>query len=661
MSARAWMAMALGAVLVAGCAGGSGEGSAAQWPEDRSADLVPSGLTLAGGTGEGDVAVDGAGMVWVDGPWQVARVDPATGEATIWDAADDLAFTSVQRLAPAQPAGVWLDSGDRVRLFDGERFLVDIAVPAQYADGPDGEGPEGEVLQVGDELWASGAGGVGRWADGSWQSVGMEQLSTAGPLARDSQGAVWAGGVNVVDGVERRVVVRFDGTAWTTPGNAEEAPTGGIADIAADPSGGVWVSSTQDGPVTDQHGVYRFDGSTWTKAGPGGYAFDLAVTTGGQLWALAGAGNGIDPSGEVRVARLAADGTWESFGSDEGAPEGSEGFWPALAVAGDTVVVSDIAGLVRGEGDRFVALWQDPTAVVQPAFGVAHGETPDGVLAVGADEVWLPAGPVSDGPAWLVATTALSRHRDGMWVAVGPVSAGDLANPPVLATDGAIWQASAKGLVRIEGDTSTVVAKDIGGYARVSLAAGEDGSVWTISDGDVVAVRPDGSRTSIGRPQASKRLFEGLPLAAGSGVVWTADSDPKRGLAWLHQWDGQWSDVGVPEPYTWASQLLVAADGAVWATLDAQDAGQALARYADSEWTLDRGAARGLAQTPSGEVCSIRDAGVVCYDAPGLAAGAPVSTCPVEVGALSIAPDGSAWVLGEQVARLPEGAIGPTR
>jgi hypothetical protein len=147
-------------------------------------------------------------------------------------------------------------------------------------------------------------------------------------------------------------------------------------------------------------------------------------------------------------------------------------------------------------------------------------------------------------------------------------------------------------------------------------------------------------------------------LAAGTGVVWTADSDPTRGLAWLHRWDGQWSDVGVPEPYTWASQLLVAADGAVWATLDAEDVGQALARYADDEWTVDRGAARGLAQTPSGEVCSIRDPGVVCYDAAGLAAGAPVSTYPVHVKALSIAPDGAAWVLGEQVARLPQGAIG---
>jgi hypothetical protein len=615
-------------------------------------------LTLAGGTNEGDVVVDGAGMVWVDGPWQVARVEPATGQATIWDAADDLAFTSVHRLAPAQPVGVWLDSGDRVRLFDGERFLVDIAVPAQYADVQGDAVPAGEVLQVGGELWISGGGGVGRWSGGSWSSVGMEQLTTAGPMALDSEGAVWAGGVRTVDGEDRNTVVRFDGTAWTTPGNADLAPTGGIGDIAADPSGGVWVSSTQDGPSTDQHGIYRFDGTTWSKAGAGGYAHDMAVTTGGRLWAMVGAGNGIDPSGEVRVARLAADGAWEAFGADEGVPEGSEGRWPSLAVARDKVLVSDIAGLVRGEGDQFVALWQDPTAVVQPAFGVAFGQTPDGVLAVTPDEVWLPTAPVSTGAAWLVARTTLSRYRDGRWASVGPVTSGDADSAPVLATDGAVWQATPQGLVRIEGDEWAVVDEVICGYARTSLAAGDGGSVWTISDGDVVTVRPDGSRTSIGRPQGSKGLFEGNPLAAGPGVVWTSDSDPTRGLSRLLSWDGQWSDVAVPEPYNWVTQLLVATDGAVWATFDGEDVGQALARYADGRWTIDGGAARGLAQTPSGDVCSIRDAGVACYDAAGLAAGSPVSTYPVDVGALSIAPDGSVWVLGEQVARLPEGSTG---
>ena len=140
------------------------------------------------------------------------------------------------------------------------------------------------------------------------------------------------------------------------------------------------------------------------------------------------------------------------------------------------------------------------------------------MLAVSADEAWLPAAPVVDGPAWLVAATALSRYRDGAWEAVGPLDRGDTASAPVLWPRTApIWQATAQGLVRIEGDGWSVVAKDIGGDIRISLAAGDDGSVWTILDGDVVQVRPDGSRTSIGRPRAAAPLFEGAPLAAGPG------------------------------------------------------------------------------------------------------------------------------------------------
>ena len=147
-------------------------------------------------------------------------------------------------------------------------------------------------------------------------------------------------------------------------------------------------------------------------------------------------------------------------------------------------------------------------------------------------------------------------------------------------------------------------------------------------------------------------------MAAGPGVVWTADSDPKRGLSRLLRWDGQWSDVAVPEPYNWVTQLLVATDGAVWATFD----GRMWAKPSPGT-PMVGGRSTGVRpavwrRPPPGRCASIRDAGVACYDAAGLAAGAPVSTYPVEVGALSIAPDGSAWVLGEQVARLPEGATG---
>ena len=402
-------------VLVVGCAGGSGTSESSEpslWPDGAAVSLVPTGWALFGGAEEAEVVVDGAGMAWVDGPWQVARVDPTTGDATIWDAADDIAFASVTGLSPAQPEGAWLISTDRARLFDGERFVVELAIPEQYREGPDGEGPQMDLLQVGDEVWVSGVGGVGRWADGAWSPVGPEQVTRAGPLALDSEGSVWAGSVTSPSRGNRGAPVRFDGRAWSTPDGAD-APGGDIRDIAADPSGGVWLFSAQE--ATEDHGVFRFDGTTWRKVGPGGYGGELSVTSSGAVWAMVSAGNGVDPSGEASVARLEQDGTWKPFGADEGAPSSGEFGSASLAVAGDTVLVTGVDGMVRSEGERFVPLWTDPMASIKPAFAIQPG----GLLAISQDEVWMQGDPDPEHIGLPVEST-LARNREGRWEPIGP-------------------------------------------------------------------------------------------------------------------------------------------------------------------------------------------------------------------------------------------------
>ncbi len=297
---------------------------------------------------------------------------------------------------------------------------------------------------------------------------------------------------------------------------------------------------------------------------------------------MVGSGNGIDPSGDVRVARLAADGTWEPFGSDEGAPEGSEGRWPSLAVAGDTVLVSDLHGARarRGRPVRHAVAGPHGRGAARRSRSPS-GRSPTPCSPSTPTRPGSRRHPWSMAPPWLVAGTTLSRHRDGAWDAIGPVSPATRPASrswPRMAPSGRPRPTGSCGSRVTAGRWSPTTSA---AYMRTSLAAGDEGSVWTILDGDVVAVRPDGSRTPIGRPGGSRPLFAGAPLAAGPGVVWTSDADPKRGVVLAACWDWPWSAVGVPEPYTWVSQLLVAADGAVWATLDAEDAGQALARYAD--------------------------------------------------------------------------------
>ena len=83
--------------------------------DERSTELVPSGWTLFGVPRAEQfdpvwtrfrMVADGEGLVWLLGPWQLIRLDPRTGDATAWDAADDVQFASTKmRLAPAAGPG----------------------------------------------------------------------------------------------------------------------------------------------------------------------------------------------------------------------------------------------------------------------------------------------------------------------------------------------------------------------------------------------------------------------------------------------------------------------------------------------------------------------------------------------------------------------------
>ena len=228
---------------------------------------------------------------------------------------------------------------------------------------------------------------------------------------------------------------------------------------------------------------------------------------------------------------------------------------------------------------------------------------------------------------------------------------------PALASDGAIWEVTPSGLIRIDraqgaGDEWSVIAEDIASDLNHAVTAGPDGSVWTTRDGSVVNVTPDGSRTSIGRPRGVAKLPEAGPLASQGPVVWVA------GTQQVHRWDGAWASIRLPESNTWVSEMMVSPDGALWAVMVQEDGPVTLARYPDATstdgvWAVEVGEVRGLAARPDGSVCTLRraEADVVCFDA-GMAV---VSSTPVGgwAQALSVAADGSTWVLGEQVARMP--------
>jgi len=81
-------------------------------------------------------------------------------------------------------------SEDRLTLFDGDRFVREVPVPAEYRGGE--ARTINDMVEVGSEVWVSTPAGVARCARGAWSTVGQGQISMAGRLEVDSGGSVWS-------------------------------------------------------------------------------------------------------------------------------------------------------------------------------------------------------------------------------------------------------------------------------------------------------------------------------------------------------------------------------------------------------------------------------------------------------------------------------------
>ena len=146
----------------------------------------------ASSNGTSAMVADGANHVWVRSGWEVTRIDAQTGESKSWDVGDDAVFASPGLiLAPALGSGVWLLDGGRIRLFDGDRFAVDLQVPEDVLDVTDAAGrvvDEGQILQGADGVIQGTVEDVVERGAELWLSIQAIRISDSG-----SEGVRWSG------------------------------------------------------------------------------------------------------------------------------------------------------------------------------------------------------------------------------------------------------------------------------------------------------------------------------------------------------------------------------------------------------------------------------------------------------------------------------------
>jgi hypothetical protein len=408
------------------------------------------------------MVVDGAGVVWVDVPWGLLRLDPGTWSATSWDVGDDAVFASMEFVRASRGAGVWLAGQDRVRLFDGIRIVHEIQVPAPYlGESREGEAQVRDVVEVGSELWVATATGVARCDGHSWSTVGEGQLDDVGSLQLTPWGEVWAGSWTRGDLMRW---TRYDGSRWTLIDRPGYRPLGAIA---PDPTGGIVAASGSE--------VLRYDGSDWQAVlrlddahGEEVRAHAIAASGDGTVWAI------VVEERTFLQSLLRSDD--EGHGHLIAAPDGTSP--TGVAVAGDEVVVSAPSGVYRVAGDSLERVWspQQRGAVVEDQLMDTVAVAGDEALIVTED--WSAEGEPAyelrrvqvDGPDPVPVASLPGSTAQAHWGWPLP----RLGSAAVAASDGSLWYVTEEAVIHVAEGTESVMASRSGEYLSEAYAVNVD-------------------------------------------------------------------------------------------------------------------------------------------------------------------------------------------
>ncbi len=442
-------------------------------------------------------------------------------------------------------------------------------------------------------------------------------------------------------------VAMHDDHGWSGPQGASLVRSM-VRSMASSADGSTWFGT--------ESGLARFDGSAWSGELPFGSPrspiSSVSIGPDGSVWVVMSVGAGV-----ARIAVLRGA-IWQEL--DIPSDLQAFGGWALVGAAGDSAVFASDGGLLRFTGEDWTRIWPEASPA-DPGWVLT-------LAAVSAEDVLAGSGYGGPGGIW--------RLRAGAWERdASPGSPDSPVRSLAFGPDGALWAAGETWVKTFRDGAWTSVPNAAESSVAYQIVPVADGTVWVAAGfGGVVALRPDGSTW---RPDSLDRAPLGFVASiavgpdgtiwAGSNVQWCTeglDGQTDCDVTGLARFDGQTWTLEDPLgalPRGGAelrvNDLLVASDGSLWVAGEewGGSARSFVSRFADGAWTvlLDTASqVMALAEHPDGSI---------------LAAGRGVWTFgagewtqelgDVTLEQLSVAPDGSVWVSGENpggvVYRIP--------
>ncbi|MDX1982053.1 MAG: two-component regulator propeller domain-containing protein [Bryobacteraceae bacterium] len=303
------------------------------------------------------------------------------------------------------------------------------------------------------------------------------------------------------DGDVQSLYVSADGSLWIATATAVARFDGAFHTVAVDHSGytepGAIFAETRDGSIwcgDRGHGLRRIRGGQVRRYGsadgvPGGVVLAMSARSDGTLWIATPAGIVVWENNRFRPQPFAVPVSgitsllWARDGKLWIATSGSGLYqWDGRGVRRMAEQARDSAHLLTE--DRDGNIWAGTR------FGGVARIARDGAVAIHNASAGLPADAVSaifedrEGTLWIALSGAgLVQLRESRAITYGRQRVLSVAEGP----DGAIWAGTSEGAFRLSGESLAPVP--ISGREIDSLLAAGDGTVWSVSELGVAAMR----------------------------------------------------------------------------------------------------------------------------------------------------------------------------